>query len=114
MSVIQSDPMRSLSRWIRFVYNVDVGTCSNYDYAGFIQWTSDTSWNNPGTSTGSIINNLSLFDLLSFFFQLVRQMLYLQCTQIGQLKVTTSTGMFGRRVTEEFRQRICEDSFGEK
>lgn len=44
----------------------------------------------------------------------VRQMLYLQCTQIGQLKVTTSTGMFGRRVTEEYRQRMCQDSFGEK
>lgn len=96
MTVIPADPMRSLSRWIRFVYNVDIGSCSNYDYAGFIQWASDTDWNNPGTSTG------------------IRQMLYLQCTQIGQLKVTTSTGMFGRRVTEEYRQRTCQDSFGEE
>lgn len=54
MNVIAADPMRSLSRWIRFVYNVDIGSCSNYDYAGFIQWTSDTNWNNPGTATGSI------------------------------------------------------------
>lgn len=52
MSVIPADPMRSLSRWIRFTYDVDVGTCQNYDYEGRLQWTSDTQWNNPGTVTG--------------------------------------------------------------
>jgi len=52
MSVIPSDPMRALGRWIRFTYNVDVGTCQNYDYEGRLQWTSDTEWNNPGTATG--------------------------------------------------------------
>lgn len=69
MRVISDDPMRSLSRWIRFIYNVDTGSCSNYDYAGFIQWASDTNWNNPGTSTGStIFNKMSLFDLFSGLF----------------------------------------------
>lgn len=52
MSVIPDDPMRSLSRWIRFHNDVDVGTCQNYDYEGRIQLTSDTQWENPGTASG--------------------------------------------------------------
>lgn len=54
MSVIPSDPLRALSRWIRFTYNVDVGTCQNYDYEGRRQLTSDTQWDNPGTVSGSM------------------------------------------------------------
>lgn len=56
MSVIPNDPMRSLSRWIRFTNNVDVGVCQNYDYEGRIQLTSDTEWNNPGTASGRNVN----------------------------------------------------------
>lgn len=52
MDVIPSDPMGSLSRWIRFNYNVDVGICQNYDYEGRIRLTSDTDWQNPGTASG--------------------------------------------------------------
>ena len=52
MDVIPSDPMASLSRWIRFNYNVDVGICQNYDYEGRIRLTSDTEWQNPGTASG--------------------------------------------------------------
>lgn len=52
MSAIPNDPLRSLSRWIRFNYNADVGICQNYDYEGRIRWTSDTEWNNPGTASG--------------------------------------------------------------
>jgi hypothetical protein len=96
MAVIPTDPMRSLSRWIRFNYNVDVGTCQNYDYEGRIQLTSDTEWENPGTASG------------------LRQFLYLQCTQFGNLRTNTNGGMFGNRITEEYRQRMCMDSFGEE
>jgi len=95
MSVVPSDSFRALSRWIRFTYNADVGTCQNYDYEGRIQWTSDTQWENPGTATG------------------MRQLLYLQCTQLGSLRTNTNGGMFGNRITEEYRQRLCMDSFGE-
>lgn len=58
MSVIPTDPLRALSRWIRFTYNVDMGTCFNYDYAGRIQLTSNTQWNSPGTETGRMEPNL--------------------------------------------------------
>lgn len=53
MDIIADNPMASLGRWIRFVYNVDVGACSNYDYAGFIQQTSNANWSGSGTSSGS-------------------------------------------------------------
>ena len=53
------------------------------------------------------------FRLRSICFT-VRQFLYLQCTQFGNLRTNTNGGMFGRRITEEYRQRMCMDSFGDE
>lgn len=52
--------------------------------------------------------------MIKFAFQFtVRQFLYLQCSQFGSLRTTTGVRIFDR-VTEEYRRRMCEDSFGEK
>lgn len=42
-----------------------------------------------------------------------RQLTYLQCTEFGQLKTTNPYSMFGNHVTQEYRQIICENTFGE-
>lgn len=67
MDAIPSDPLRSLTRWIRFKFNADFGRCFNYDYNGRVRWASDTEWHNPGTASGrkfssEIINFTTKFD----------------------------------------------------
>lgn len=42
-----------------------------------------------------------------------RQFLYLQCMQLGQLRVSQEDGLFGHHITADYRRRMCEDAFGE-
>lgn len=45
--------------------------------------------------------------------RLERQSLYLQCVQLGQLRVTQPFGVFGHNITTAYRRRVCEEAFGE-
>lgn len=93
-----NDPFNSLLRWVDFAYGAGRPECvATYDT--IIDTLSKTSWSDYTYPIG--IN---------------RAQAYLQCTQLGGLKITTDfvfavlpLGL----ITEEYQYRFCEDVFGE-
>lgn len=97
MRAHSADPFSSLLRWIDYAYGSGYPTCvSTYDV--IIDSLNKTSWDELSAQTG--VN---------------RAQVYLQCTQLGGLKVTTDfdLDLFPEDlITEEYQYRFCEDVLG--
>lgn len=99
MSAHYQDPFSSLLRWIEYAYGAGLTGCvATYDV--IINNLNQTSW-----------------DVLDESDEINRAQFYLQCTQVGGLRVTTDFELsffpFGM-LTEEFQYQFCEDVFGEQ
>lgn len=98
MSAFSADPFNSLLRWIDYAYGGGRSECVA-TYENIIDSINKTSWED-------------LTDVTGFN----RAQAYLQCTQLGGLKITTEFDLalfpLGL-ITEEYQYRFCEDVFGE-
>lgn len=98
MNAYPDSPFNSLVRWIDAADGAGVIECVP-TYETIVDALNKTSWD----------------DLASPIY-ITRAQAYLQCTQLGGLRVTTEFDLdilpFGA-ITEEYQYRFCEDIFGE-
>lgn len=88
------DPLNSYAFWKNYVYGHDL-ECFDYGYQSVVDRLSNVA----------LTSNENVFG--------ARQWYYLTCTEIGMFPITDDTTWLPNLVDAEYRQKKCEDLFGE-